>query len=116
MQLHPCCGSGTFVIAAITKLKRECESKKLSEAETLHQILTRVAPLNPLGVLTTRINYFIHISNLFNASDKPLVIPVYLGDSASIPDHVSIEGIACLSFELKTLKTPIQTVLCVASQ
>ena len=111
--IDPCCGSGTFVIAAITKLRRECESKKLSEAETLHQIVTRVAAidLNPLGVLTTRINYFIHISNLFNGSDKPLVIPVYLGDAASIPDHVSIEGIACLSFELKTLKTPIQTIL-----
>ena len=111
--IDPCCGSGTFVIAAIAKLKRECESKKLSKAETLHQILTRVAAidLNPLGVLTTRINYFIHISNLFNASDKPLVIPVYLGDAANIPDHVSIEGIACLSFKLKTLKTPIQTVL-----
>ncbi len=111
--IDPCCGSGTFVVAAITKLRRECESKRLSKAETLHQILTRVAAidLNPLGVLTTRINYFIHISNLFSGSDRPLVIPVYLGDAASIPDHVSIEGIACLGFELKTLKTPIQTVL-----
>ena len=111
--IDPCCGSGTFVVAAITKLRRECEANKLSEAETLHQIITRVVAidLNPLSVLTTRINYFIYISHLFSCSDKPLVIPVFLGDAASIPDRVSIEGIACLSFELKTLKTPINTVL-----
>ena len=54
-------------------------------AETLHEIISRVVAidLNPLSVLTTRINYFIHISNLLDGSEDSLVIPVFLGDAAT---------------------------------
>lgn len=111
--IDPCCGSGTFVIAAIARLRRECEAQGLSDRKTLSEILSRVAAvdLNPLSVLTTRINYFIHISSLLGRTNEPLVIPVFLGDAASIPDRISIEGVECLSFELKTLRTRITTVL-----
>lgn len=67
--------------------------------------------LNPLGVLTTRIHYFIHISNLVDESTTDLVIPVYLGDASSIPEHVAIAGIDCLHYQLKTLQTPINAKL-----
>ena len=111
--IDPCCGSGTFVIAAITRLRKECAASGLSKQQTLQEILSRVAAidLNPLSVLTTRINYFIHISNLLEGSNSDLVIPVYLGDASSIPERVSLEGVECLSFELKTLKSPIATAL-----
>ena len=111
--IDPCCGSGTFIIAAISRLRGECKEQGLSDRETLKEIVSRVAAvdLNPLGVLTTRINYFIHISNLFANAKGPLVIPVYLGDAAAIPERVTLEGVECLSFELKTLKTPIKAVL-----
>lgn len=108
--LDPCCGSGTFVIAAIARLRRE---SKLTGSALLSQILTRVAAidLNPLGVLTTRIHYFIHVSNLIDASTENLAIPVFLGDAASIPEHVEIDGHDCLCCQLKTLKTPITATL-----
>jgi len=111
--IDPCCGSGTFVIAAIGKLRKECEADNLSERDTLGEILSRVAAidLNPLGVLTTRINYFIHVSNLLHSSKQPLVIPVYLGDATAIPEHTTLDGVECLSFELKTLRNPIRATL-----
>jgi hypothetical protein len=111
--IDPCCGSGTFVIAAIGKLRNECEVAGLTARETLKEILSRVAAidLNPLGVLTTRINYFIHVSNLLASSNQPLVIPVYLGDATEIPEHVTLDGVSCFSFDLQTLKNPIRATL-----
>ncbi|HWW62874.1 MAG TPA: N-6 DNA methylase, partial [Thermoanaerobaculia bacterium] len=111
--IDPCCGSGTFVVAAISRLRSECRAQGLSDRETLKQITCRIAAvdLNPLGVLTTRINYFIHISCLYASASGSLVIPVYLGDAAAIPERIAVEGVECLRFELKTLKTPIKTIL-----
>lgn len=111
--IDPCCGSGTFVIAAIGKIRKECEAEELSDRDTLKEILSRVVAidLNPLGVLTTRINYFIHVSNLLVSSKQPLVIPVYLGDATAIPEHTALDGVECFSFELKTLRNPIRATL-----
>ena len=111
--IDPCCGSGTFVIAAIYRIRKECENRGLNEAETLHEIISRVVAidLNPLSVLTTRINYFIHISNLLDGSEDSLVIPVFLGDAATIPDRLTVGDVACLGLELKTLQMPIKAIL-----
>lgn len=111
--LDPCCGSGTFVVASIARLRAECRARGLNERDTLREILSRVVAidLNPLGVLTTRINYFIHISNLFAKSGGSLVIPVYLGDASSIPARVVLEGVECLHHELATLKKPVSAIL-----
>ena len=112
--IDPCCGSGTFVIAGITKVREECLRRGLDELQTLNQILSRVMAidLNPLSVLTTRINYFIHISQLMPFQSTPaIVIPVFLSDAASIPDQVTIDGVDCITLELKTLKQPIKATL-----
>ncbi len=111
--IDPCCGSGTFVVAAIAKVRGECRTRALNDHDTLDEILKRVAAidLNPLGVLTTRINYFIHISALLGNVKASLVIPVYLGDAAAIPEHVTLDEVECLTFELKTLKNPINATL-----
>jgi len=112
--IDPCCGSGTFIIAAMARLRKECRECGLNDQDMLREILTRIAAIdiNPLSVLTTRINFFIHISDLLPPTLKsPLVIPVFLGDAAAIPDHAVLDGVECFSFELKTLKTPIKATL-----
>lgn len=108
--LDPCCGSGTFVIAAIARLR---ETSKKSGADLLRDIVARVAAidLNPLGVLTTRIHYFVHISDLLAGWQGELVIPVFLGDAAASPDTLDVDGQHSLRFRLKTLKSPIDAVL-----
>lgn len=113
-MLDPCGGSGTFVIAAISQLKVE-EKNKPKEA-ILEQILNRITAidLNPLSVLTTRINYFINISDLLPEMISNLVIPVYLGDSSYVPEKINVFGIECLRYKLNTLKKPISVELPVA--
>lgn len=109
--LDPCCGSGTFVIAAIARLRRESSG---ATADTiLEDILSRVTAidLHPLAVLTTRINYFIHISSFLEQNHEEFVIPVYLGDASSIPRRSVVDGVECLHHHLKTLKAPIDCTL-----
>jgi type I restriction-modification system DNA methylase subunit len=62
--LDPCCGSGTFLIAAIALIRREMKDKPPSDV--VSAILDRVfgIDLNPLAILTARIHYFIHIADL----------------------------------------------------
>jgi len=105
--LDPCCGSGTFVIAAISEIRKQ--NRGSEKSELLMQILSRVSAfdLNPLAVLTTRIHYFVHIADLLPYNPKNLVIPVFLGDSSYVPEKVSISGVNCLKYMLKTLKDPI---------
>ena len=109
--LDPCCGSGTFVIAAISEIRKS--NKGASRNDLLKKILGRVAAfdLNPLGVLTARIHYFIHIADLLPSNPKNLVIPVFLGDSSYVPEKVSISGVDCLRYQLRTLKDPISIEL-----
>lgn len=105
--LDPCCGSGTFIIAAIAQVRKE--NRGAAREKLLKQILLRVAgiDLNPLSVLTTRIHYFIHISDLLPDNLKNLVIPVFLGDASYVPERVSISHVDCLRYELGTLREPI---------
>jgi hypothetical protein len=109
--IDPCCGSGTFIISAISRARQEYGGR--DKRELLASILGRIAgiDLNPLGVLTSRIHYFIHISDLLHETDDDLVIPVFLGDAASIPERVRIDEVECFRFQLRTLKTPIDSVL-----
>jgi len=107
--LDPCCGSGTFVITAISVLR---EDSSISRESLLNEITNRVVALdlNPLAVLTTRIHYFIHIADLMTDAVSKLVIPVFLGDSSYVPEEISVSGVSCLKYELKTLKAPISIV------
>ena len=108
--LDPCCGSGTFIVAAISRLKRESDS---AGTDLGKNVLSRVAgiDLHPLAVLTARVNYFIHISDLLKNYHEEIVIPVYLGDASNSPDLEKIDDVECLRYELQTLVKPIPCVL-----
>ncbi len=103
--LDPCCGSGTFLVTAIERVRAAVGQDQI----TASQILNRVygIDLNPLAVLTARINYFIHISDLISTIDEPIVFPVFLADSSNIPNRISEDGYEYLHYELATFKTPI---------
>lgn len=109
--LDPCCGSGTFVIAAISRIRKDYRG---SEKEAiLKEILSRVVAidLNPLAVLTTRIHYFIHIADLLDPKIENMVIPVFLGDASYIPERIVESGVDCLKYQLNTHREPIEIIL-----
>ena len=101
--LQPCAGSGTFVTILIKHIL--LETKGLSNKEKLNAVLARVKAidLNPLAVLTTRINYFVNISHLISDNDE-FEIPVYLGDSSYVPTKTIIDKVECLNYKIKTIK------------
>ena len=104
--LDPCAGSGTFVTRMIAKVCLEHEEKgEQDRKKILVDVLDRVKgiDLNPLAVLTARVNYFINVSHLLTAVDK-FEIPVYLGDASYVPEDVEIDGIRCIKYHIKTLQ------------
>jgi len=108
--LDPCSGSGTFLTILIKKVLEETKHK--SKKERLTSVLARVKgiDLNPLAVLTARINYFINISPLIS-DDDTFEIPVYLGDSSYVPSEEVIDDIPCLSYHIQTIKGEIEIYL-----
>jgi hypothetical protein len=108
--LDPCCGSGTFLVTAIMRLRSECG--RLSRKVLLSEILARVVgiDLNPLAVLMARINYFFHIADLVELG-QDIHIPVYLGDASYVPETSKEGSVELLSYRLKTLKASLAVVL-----
>jgi Eco57I restriction-modification methylase len=85
--LDPSCGSGTFLIQAIHRVKDRMISKKHVEMGTVGQeILHNIVgfDLNPLAVLAARTNYLIAFSP-FIPYVRPISIPVFLCDSVLTP-------------------------------
>ncbi|PHV69723.1 hypothetical protein CS063_14085 [Sporanaerobium hydrogeniformans] len=104
--LDPCAGSGTFVTRMIARICMEhADNGEEDKTKILNDILSRVKgiDLNPLAVLTARINYFINISHLLKITDK-FEIPIYLGDASYVPEDVEINGVRCIKYQIKTLQ------------
>jgi len=113
--LDPCCGSGIFLVRLIKRIIGNTNIKVLSQKDRkqlLNEILNRVQgiDLNPLSVLTARVNYYIAISNLIDSNDE-IEIPIYLGDSANRPTIVYIRGVPCYSYSIETQKQRISIEL-----
>lgn len=94
--LDPACGSGTFLILALKKIKVSIQdSPELykDKVAILRDILNNVVgfDINPLAVLASRTNYLIAIADLPRIAD--IEIPVYLCDSVLAPsEYASIYG------------------------
>jgi hypothetical protein len=85
--LDPACGSGTFLVLIIARMVRLADALMVPEEELLRAILRNVVgfDLNPLAVLTARVNYLLQISDLLEHRKGDVVIPVYLADSVRTP-------------------------------
>lgn len=108
--LDPCCGSGTFVVEMIAEVLLETDH--LPHEKRLAQVLKRVhgIDLNPLAVLTARVNYFLSIAHLMGEHGA-IEIPVYLGDAACIPTAIDLDGVSALSYTLPTAMGPLDVAL-----
>jgi SAM-dependent methyltransferase len=85
--LDPACGSGTFLILTIARMREIQKALLLKESEVLETIQQNVVgfDLNPLAVLTARVNYLLAIADLLEHRKKEVVIPVYMADSIKTP-------------------------------
>ena len=106
--IDPCCGSGIFLIALIKKIVGSISLRQLSSDDKkilIDKILSRVfgVDINPLSVLSARVSYFIAIQRL--GAIENIEIPVYLGDSAIVPNTLFLDGIECYSYTIDNLKS-----------
>ncbi|MEN6480123.1 MAG: N-6 DNA methylase, partial [Anaerolineales bacterium] len=85
--LDPACGSGTFLVLAIKRVRAYAEKRMLPPADVLAQVLTNVVgfDLNPLAVISARTNYLLALGDLLPYRRGDISIPVYLADSILTP-------------------------------
>jgi len=103
--LDPACGSGTFLVEAIIRLKQACYSEGLSALETLQTILSNIKglDLNPLAVISARANYILSIYDLVFDLGHDIELPVYLADSINVPvERQDEDGSTYLEYYLDT--------------
>jgi len=90
--LDPACGSGTFLVMAINRIRRWYDENRekcaYDEGDLLKKILTNVIgfDLNPLAVMAARTNYLVAVKDLIRHSDH-VEIPIYLCDSIMTPSE-----------------------------
>jgi len=87
--LDPACGSGTFLVLAIRRIRQWAARQKVPVPEDglLEQILANVVgfDLNPLAVISARTNYLLALGDLLQHRRDEVDIPVYLADSILTP-------------------------------
>jgi hypothetical protein len=81
--LDPSCGSGTFLLLAIRRLRSTASKGHRSSAQTLTHVTNNIVgfDVNPLAVLAARANYLLAIGDLLRATKEEVEIPIYLGDA-----------------------------------
>lgn len=87
--LDPACGSGTFLVLALKRVRHHAEERMLNEAQVLEQVLANVVgfDLNPLAVISARTNYLLALGDLLPHRRGEISIPVYLADSILTPSQ-----------------------------
>lgn len=90
--LDPSCGSGTFLVMTIAKIRHFYEEHRedcnFDEGQLCQKILNNVIgfDLNPLAVMAARTNYLVAIRDLVRYVDR-IEIPIYLCDSIMTPSE-----------------------------
>ncbi|RSN72688.1 Eco57I restriction-modification methylase domain-containing protein [Candidatus Methanodesulfokora washburnensis] len=95
--LDPACGSGTFLVLAISRLKQYIEEHWIDKGAALRKITKNVVgfDLNPLAVVASRTNYLIALSDMLREKGaEPIEIPVYLADSILVERRETLAGAA----------------------
>ena len=85
--VDPACGSGTFLVIAIKKIREYAAEKMLPESQVLDKILSNIVgfDLNPLAVISARTNYLLALGDLLQHRKGNVDIPVYMCDSIMTP-------------------------------
>lgn len=94
--LDPACGSGTFLVLAISRVKAWAEKEFYPDKKELLRRITRNVigvDLNPLAVLAAKANYILALGELNRLlPGLNIDIPVYLADSILVSRKQSLMG------------------------
>ena len=110
--LDPACGSGTFLILAIKRLRSYAEKHYMLDMLADYVLKNIVGyDLNPLAVLTARTNYLLAIADILPYTKGEKEIPVYLADSILVETKASLYGaVYVLRTSVGNFEIPVQIV------
>jgi len=103
--LDPACGSGTFLLECISRLRTRAAAQGVSGRELLQVLLARVKgiDLNPLAVISARANFILSIADLVFSVGDEVELPIYLADCIDVPERGrASDGLEVLAFALDT--------------
>jgi len=101
--IDPSCGSGTFLILALRRLRQYAADHLIPPAGVLDAALRNIVgfDLNPLSVIAARTNYLLALGDLLRYRRGPVDLPVYMCDSIMTPtEQADIFG---KSYRLRTV-------------
>ncbi len=91
--LDPACGSGTFLVLAIKRLRSYAEKHFMLDIMADYVLKNIVGyDLNPLAVLAARTNYLLSIADILPYVKGEKEIPVYLADSILVETRTALYG------------------------
>ena len=93
--LDPACGSGTFLVLVIKRIKEYAEEHFIDKRTLITKIVKNVQgiDLNPLAVLAAKANYLIALADLLRYRPREgIEIPIYLADSIAVGRRATLSG------------------------
>jgi methylase of polypeptide subunit release factors len=87
--IDPGCGSGTFPILALRRLRQYAADHLIPPSDILEAALRNIIgfDLNPLSVIAARTNYLLALGDLLRYRRGPVDLPVYMCDSILTPNE-----------------------------
>ncbi len=87
--IDPGCGSGTFPVLALRRLRQYAAEHFIPPADVLGAALRNIVgfDLNPLSVIAARTNYLLALGDLLRYRRGPVDLPVYMCDSILTPSE-----------------------------
>ncbi len=81
--LDPGCGSGTFPVLALRRLRQYAADHLIEPGDVLDAALSNIVgfDINPLSVIAARTNYLLALGDLLRYRQGPIDLPVYMCDS-----------------------------------
>jgi len=110
--LDPACGSGTFLVLAIKRVK-EYANEHFLEEKALGKIVKNVVgfDLNPLAVMASRANYLLALGELIRVATVHIELPVYFADSILAERKSTFAGVEyALKTTVGTFSVPVAVV------
>jgi hypothetical protein len=94
--LDPSCGSGTFLLLAIKRMKEYGESNFVDPKTLADKITTNIIgfDMNPLAAIASRTNYLLALGDLIRELKrlKDRELPIYLADSIMVEERSTVHG------------------------
>ena len=110
--LDPACGSGTFLVLAIKRVK-EYAVEHFLEDKALSKIVRNIVgfDLNPLAVMASRVNYLLALGELIRVATVHIELPVYFADSILAERKSTFAGVEyALKTTVGTFSVPVAVV------